>query len=133
MTEPTRGLPEALAAIGDRWSPLLVDVLLDGPLRFGEFQERLSGIAPNVLSQRLRALEQQGLLLATPYSTRPPRYEYELTESGRALAGAHVEPPRHADCGGPLEARWWCPACGVPVDAEERGGGEEEDEELLFA
>ena len=146
MTEPTRGLPEALAAIGDRWSPLLVDVLLDGPLRFGELQERLSGIAPNVLSQRLRALEQQGLLLATPYSTRPPRYEYELTESGRALAGAlrmladwgarhagaHVEPPRHADCGGPLEARWWCPACGVPVDADERGGGEE-DEELLFA
>jgi DNA-binding HxlR family transcriptional regulator len=147
VPEPTRGLPEALDAIGDRWSPLLVDALLDGPLRFGELQERLPGIAPNVLSQRLRALEQERVLLATPYSTRPRRYEYELTESGRALAGAlrlladwgarhagaQVEPRRHAACGSPLEARWWCPACGVPVDADEGRDGEEEDEELLFA
>jgi DNA-binding HxlR family transcriptional regulator len=125
-------LAAALDSVGDRWTLLLVEALLAGPLRFGDLQEALPGIAPNVLSQRLRRLEGEGLVLAEPYSTRPERFVYELTGAGRELAGAlrmladwgarHREsanPPRHAACGTPVEARWWCPTCEHPVDGEE--------------
>lgn len=132
-------LAGALAAIGDRWTLLLVAALLDAPRRFGELQEQVDGIAPNVLSQRLRALERNALVVARPYTQRPPRFVYELSAGGRELAGAlrllagwgarnaeGASAPRHAACGTPMEARWWCPTCEQPV-ADEPG------EELHFA
>jgi DNA-binding HxlR family transcriptional regulator len=125
-------LAHALERIGERWTLLIVDALLDGPLRFNELQQALPGIAPNVLSGRLRHLEREALLLARPYSERPPRFAYELTSSGRELAGAlrllsawggrgapDAEPLTHTRCGTPLEARWWCPTCDEPVDEPE--------------
>jgi DNA-binding HxlR family transcriptional regulator len=131
-TLASSALAEALSAVGDRWTLLIVAALLDHPRRFGDLQRELSGISPNVLSGRLRQLEDQGLAVAEPYSQRPPRYVYELTESGRALAaplrlladwGArHVggaEPPVHAECGSPLEATWYCPTCQRPVADDE--------------
>src|SRR5581483_6866211 len=81
-------LADALSAVGDRWTLLIVAALLDGPRRFGELQDEVGGIAPNVLTQRLRALERNALLVARPYSDRPPRFVYELSASGRELAGA---------------------------------------------
>src|SRR5438067_1013735 len=81
-------LAEALASVGDRWTLLIVAALLDGPRRFGDLEKELQGIAPNVLSQRLRNLESQGLVRAERYSERPPRFVYELAASGRELAGA---------------------------------------------
>jgi len=129
---PTNPLVEALDAVGDRWTLLVVAALLDGPHRFGDLQKALDGIAPNVLTQRLRNLEGQRLVLAQPYSERPPRFVYELSASGRELAGAlraladwgarhhdDAEPPRHAACGTPMESRWYCPTCERPVDDEE--------------
>ena len=128
-------LASALDSVGDRWTLLLVEALLDGPRRFGDLQESLPGIAPNVLTQRLRRLEGEGLVLAQPYSERPQRYVYELTSSGHELAGAlrlladwgarhgeAVEQPRHEVCGSPVEARWWCPTCERPVDGDEAAG-----------
>lgn len=125
-------LAAAVEAVGDRWSPLVVAALLDGPRRFGDLQRDLPAIAPNVLSQRLRALEAQGVVLAEPYTERPPRFVYELTASGRDLAAAlrllagwgarhreGVEAPRHAACGTPLEAVLHCPTCERPVDDAE--------------
>jgi DNA-binding HxlR family transcriptional regulator len=121
-------LSEALAAVGDRWTLLLVEALLDGPRRFGELEAAVEGIAPNILTQRLKRLEQEGLVVAHPYSERPRRLVYELTEGGRELAGAlrlltdwgarHSggEPVRHGACGTPLEARWYCPTCEETVD-----------------
>src|SRR5438876_9097089 len=82
------GLQAAVARVGDRWSLLVIDALLRGPLRFGELQEALGGIATNVLSQRLRHLEHEGVVVAQPYINRPPRYAYDLTAAGRDLAGA---------------------------------------------
>ncbi|HKN95388.1 MAG TPA: helix-turn-helix domain-containing protein [Thermoleophilaceae bacterium] len=140
MAEPSESpatpLAEALASVGDRWTLLIVDALLDGPRRFGDLNKALPGIAPNVLSQRLRNLESQGLVRAERYSDRPPRFVYELAESGRELAGAlrlladwgarhsgDVEAPRHSVCGTPLEAVWYCPTCETPVEDE----GAEED------
>jgi DNA-binding HxlR family transcriptional regulator len=135
MTEsPPRRTPldEALEAVGDRWSLLIVEALLDGPRRFGELRGGLPGIAPNILSGRLRGLRGHGVVVARRYSERPPRAAYELTEEGRALAGAlrlladwgarHTEaadPPRHTACGTPLEAVWWCPTCERPADEPE--------------
>ena len=84
----TSPLEEATARVGDRWTLLLVQALLDGPRRFNELLEALPGIAPNVLSQRLKHLERERVLVSQPYSRRPPRFAYELTSSGRELAGA---------------------------------------------
>jgi DNA-binding HxlR family transcriptional regulator len=118
----------AAARVGDRWTLLIVHALLAGPLRFGELAEALPGIATNVLSQRLKRLEADRLLVSNAYSARPPRYSYELTQAGRELAGvlallAHWgavagggEGVRHSACGTPMEARWWCPSCDRPVD-----------------
>jgi DNA-binding HxlR family transcriptional regulator len=126
---PASPLADALARVGDRWTLLVVAALLDGEKRFNELQEELDGIAPNVLSARLKLLAEQALIVSRPYSERPPRFVYELTESGRELAGAlrlladwgartasDAEPLRHAACGGVLEARWWCPDCEQVVD-----------------
>src|SRR5918997_6137608 len=80
-------LAAALERVGDRWSLLLIEALLDGPRRFGELSDTVGGIAPNILTDRLRRLEGERILRATPYSDRPPRYRYELTEEGQELAG----------------------------------------------
>lgn len=135
----TSALADALATVGDRWTLLVVAALLDGPRRFGELQQEVRGIAPNVLAQRLRQLERSALVVARPYSERPPRFVYELSAAGRGLAGAlrllagwgarnaeGASAPRHAVCGTPMEARWWCPTCERPVS-------DDEDEELHFA
>ena len=62
-------LAAALDSVGDRWTLLLVEALLDGARRFGELEEAVGGIAPNVLTQRLRRLESEGLVVAEPYSS----------------------------------------------------------------
>ena len=126
---PASPLADAVSRVGDRWTLLAIASLLTGPKRFNELTEELGGIAPNVLSARLKALTEQALLVSRPYSERPPRFVYELTESGRELAGAlrlladwgartggDGEPLRHTVCGSPLEARWWCPDCEQIVD-----------------
>jgi DNA-binding HxlR family transcriptional regulator len=133
---PQSALEAALDRVGDRWSLLVVDALLDGPRRFGELRHALPSIAPNILTDRLRRLERERILVAAPYSTRPPRMEYTLTGDGRDLASAlrlladwgtrrtGGEPLRHDRCGTPLEARWFCPTCALPVSDAEIGGDE---------
>ena len=88
MGDVTSGLDAAMTLVGDRWTLLVVDALLDGPRRFSELQEAIPGLAPNVLTARLRRLEHDGLITGTPYSDRPPRLEYRVSEAGRELAGA---------------------------------------------
>jgi DNA-binding HxlR family transcriptional regulator len=125
-------LARALDRIGERWTLLIVDALLAGPLRFNELQDAVAGIAPNTLSQRLRRLEGEALLVARPYSERPRRFTYELTAVGHELASAlrlladwggrgapDAEPVTHALCGTPLRVRWWCPTCDEAVDGGE--------------
>lgn len=132
MAASASPLAAALERVGDRWSLLLVEALLPGPRRFNELTEAVSGIAPNILADRLRRLESERVLRATPYSQRPPRFVYELTPEGAELAGAlrlladwgsrvsqDAEPLRHAACGTPMEARWYCPTCERAVESAE--------------
>lgn len=129
---PDSPLAAALDRVGDRWSLLLVEALLSGPRRFGELSDEVTGIAPNILTDRLRRLESERVIQATPYSERPPRFAYQLTADGQELAGAlrlladwgarvdrDAEPLRHAVCGTPVEARWYCPTCDRPVEGRE--------------
>lgn len=130
-------LERAVGRVGDRWTLLVVSALLDGPRRFGEVQEALGSIAPNVLSQRLKHLEREGVVVAEAYSARPPRFAYRLTASGRELAGVlrllaqwgatgdGGEGVRHPDCGTPMEPRWWCPTCAEAVDDDRPTGGDD--------
>ena len=75
-----------LDLIGERWTILLLrDLLLEGPRRFQDFQASLPGVAPNILSARLKAMEEGGLIGRQLYSERPPRVEYVLTEKGKSL------------------------------------------------
>jgi DNA-binding HxlR family transcriptional regulator len=125
-------LAAALERVGDRWSLLVVEALLVGPRRFNELQAQVGGIAANILSDRLKRLEGEHVVIATPYSERPLRLVYELSAEGQELAGAlrlladwgsrvskEAEPLRHALCGTPVEARWYCPTCDRPVEGRE--------------
>jgi DNA-binding HxlR family transcriptional regulator len=124
-------LADALMRVGDRWTLLVVQALLAGPRRFNELLEDIPGIAANILSQRLKRLEHEALVVSRPYSERPPRAAYELTAEGKELAGAlrllaqwgtrhalPAEAPHHQACGTPLEARWYCPTCDHLVEDE---------------
>src|SRR5262249_11888846 len=134
MAESEHGsspLAEALAKVGDRWTLLGVEALLPGPRRVNDLLGETPGIAANIRPDRLKRLEREALLVARPYSERPPRAVYQLTAEGRELAGAlrllahwgasHADPadaPRHPACGTPVEARWYCPTCDHLVDHE---------------
>jgi DNA-binding HxlR family transcriptional regulator len=124
-------LAEALARVGDRWTLLVVQALLPGPRRFNELLEDIPGIAASILSERLKRLERDALLVSRPYTERPTRAAYQLTAEGRELAGAlrllaqwgarhavAAEAPVHSACGTPLEARWYCPTCDRLVEDE---------------
>jgi DNA-binding HxlR family transcriptional regulator len=115
----------ALGLIGDRWTLLIVHSLLGGARRFNELMAQVEGIAPNILTKRLRQLENDSIVVSVPYSKKPLRLEYRLTEPGRELASAldslaswgarQVGAPTigalHAPCGTAVELRAWCPTC----------------------
>lgn len=125
---------KSLELIGDRWTLLLVRDLLQGPRRFQDFQRSLRGIPPNILSDRLKLIEEHGLVTRRFYSDHPPRAEYVLTDRGGELGlviGAlaawgsrHVHRQTslvHVDCGHPVELKYFCRRCAARV----RGGSVE--------
>src|SRR6476620_11872135 len=71
--------------IGAKWTALLVHDLSERPRRFSALEPSCAGISPRTLSERLRALEDEGLVERRSYAESPPRVEYELTEKGAAL------------------------------------------------
>jgi len=111
--------------VGDRWTLLIVrDLLNEGTCRFQDFQQSLKGIAPAILSDRLKLMEEHGLVARRFYSDHPPRADYILTDKGKepglvigALAmwgSRHVYPEAalvHADCGHPVRVGYYCPHC----------------------
>lgn len=81
---PTRA---ALDRIADKWTVLVVGVLLDGePKRFSAIQRRIEGISQKMLTKTLRTLERDGLVERHIYPEIPPRVEYQLTALGKSLS-----------------------------------------------
>jgi DNA-binding HxlR family transcriptional regulator len=124
-----------VAVIGDRWTLLLLRDCFLGVRRFEDFQARL-GISRTIITERLGALVDEGVLRREPYQERPVRHEYRLTPKGRALypvligmvswgnAYGGFEPNarlklRHKGCGHTLKPVLACEACGEKVDARE--------------
>ena len=82
-------IARALAVVGDRWTVLILRELFLGVKRFEEFQQQ-TGMSPHLLSTRLKRLEAEGIVVRRPYSERPVRHEYRLTDKGAALFGVIV-------------------------------------------
>ena len=119
---------KSLELVGDRWTLLIVRDLLKGACRFQDFQASLKGITPSILSDRLKLMEEHGLIARRFYSDHPPRAEYILTDKGKELGtvvGAlavwgsrHVHHETvlvHTDCGQPVQVGYYCPHCGDRV------------------
>ncbi|MEK8143382.1 helix-turn-helix domain-containing protein [Streptomyces sp. M10(2022)] len=133
-------IARALEVIGERWTLLVVRDAFYGVRRYNDFLGHL-GIPRAVLASRLQALTEAGVLARRRYQESPPRDEYVLTDSGRALwptisslglwGREHIAgtlPMRlfvHAECGSELGPYGQCPACGAvvpPEDIEVRPG-----------
>jgi DNA-binding HxlR family transcriptional regulator len=82
---PTR---EVLIRIADKWSMLVLLALEPGTLRFSELRRRVEGVTQKMLTQTLRNLERDGMVVRTAYPTVPVTVEYALTPLGRSLSGA---------------------------------------------
>ncbi|HTE87309.1 MAG TPA: helix-turn-helix domain-containing protein [Dehalococcoidia bacterium] len=78
----------ALARIADKWAVLLVLLLQQRPYRFNEMRRTIEGLSQKMLTQTLRNLERDGLVLREGYSTTPPQVEYSLTPLGQTLCAA---------------------------------------------
>ena len=89
--------------ISGKWTILVIRDLAEGRSRFCELERSLAGISPRTLSLRLRALEEQGIVLRSTFQEVPPRVEYALTEKGRALAPLIEDMRRYG--------REWLAAC----------------------
>jgi DNA-binding HxlR family transcriptional regulator len=100
-------LARSLEMIGDWWSPLILRDLSYGPLRFEELAEDL-GISRTLLTTRLHALMESGIVLRVAYQNHPPRYDYDLSEAGRQLVPVLMALTAWGD-------RWTAPEGGPPV------------------
>jgi DNA-binding HxlR family transcriptional regulator len=133
LSELNCSIAKTLDVVGEWWTLLIVRDALRGTRRFDDFQESL-GLARSVLTTRLRKLTEAGVLERQRYCEHPPRYEYQLTDKGRALFPVIVAlmqwgdaweqgaagPPRrlvHDACGHVTQPVLTCPHCRDEVTA----------------
>ena len=96
-----RRLSSVLSLVGDKWTIMIVMVLVERPRRFNDIKRTIGGISQQMLTRTLKALDRDGMVRRTVYSTVPPQVEYALTDLGYSLAeplralgswaGAHLE------------------------------------------
>jgi DNA-binding HxlR family transcriptional regulator len=82
-----------LDRIADKWTALIIQVLANGTQRYAELRRTIGGISQKMLTQTLRSLERDGLVLRKVHPVVPPKVEYSLTRLGRTLID-----PLHALC-----------------------------------
>jgi DNA-binding HxlR family transcriptional regulator len=128
-------IARTLAIVGERWTLLVMREVLNGQRRFQDIK-RNTGVAANILSDRLNTLVEHGLLRRVLYSEHPESYEYRPTRKGVDLSPALISlmrwgdkyaadesgPPRvvlHTACGHAADARLHCSHCGEPLHANE--------------
>ena len=107
-------IARSLERVGEWWSILIIRDALHGFTRFDEFQKSLN-IAPNMLTRRLSALVDTGLLKRRRYSERPPRYEYILTDMGRDFRPVIVAMAAWGTGTLPRRARAYCSSIKRPI------------------
>jgi DNA-binding HxlR family transcriptional regulator len=124
-------IARSLEIVGERWTLLVLRDAFLGVHRFEDFQRSL-GVARNVLAERLGRLVDEGVLERRRYQERPERFEYRLTEKGIELwpvmvhllqwgdryyadAGGAPMVLAHRDCGGAVDERLDCTACGAKL------------------
>ncbi len=73
--------------LGNRWKPLILRELLQGTRRYSELQKAIPGVSAKVLTENLRELEEDGIVLRKVYPVVPPKVEYSLSEKGEDLKG----------------------------------------------
>jgi len=73
--------------ISGKWTLLIIRDLASGVKRFNQLERSLHGISPKTLSERLRSLEEEGIIIRQTFAEVPPRVEYSLTEKGYDLVG----------------------------------------------
>jgi DNA-binding HxlR family transcriptional regulator len=133
--EMTCSVARTLAVVGDRWTLLILRDAFLGIRRFEDFRADL-GTTRHRLADRLKKLVDHGVLARVRYQSRPPRFEYRLTEKGRDLyplivsmtrwgdrwmAGKEGPPVElvHRGCGRVIVPALACPDCGAPVGARD--------------
>jgi DNA-binding HxlR family transcriptional regulator len=81
-----RKVGKVLAIVGDKWTVMIVRVLMERPRRFNDIKRTIGGISQQMLTRTLKALERDGMVTRTVHPTVPPQVEYALTELGQSLA-----------------------------------------------
>jgi len=76
---------QAISIIGKKWTPLILRILMEGPRRFSELSRTIPQISAKMLADRMRELEECGVVRRKVFPETPVRVEYSLTEKGRAL------------------------------------------------
>lgn len=126
-------IAQTLNIIGDKWTLLILRKIMIGHTTYKEMQEGLDGIPTNLLSERLKSLEADGLIISELYQNHPPRYQYLLTQSGMDLADVfnslimwgekHLKicykQLNHTQCGYKIEHQYYCPKCDQVVERED--------------
>ncbi|MDW5299938.1 MAG: helix-turn-helix domain-containing protein [Sedimentibacter sp.] len=126
-------IAQTLNIIGDKWSLLILNQLFDGRETYKEIQDGLEGIPTNLLSERLKSLETNKLIVKKLYQTHPPRYKYILTEMGCDLVDVfnsfilwgekHLNKCCntlvHKYCNGKVEHKYYFPNCDSYLEASE--------------
>ncbi|MBN2984097.1 MULTISPECIES: winged helix-turn-helix transcriptional regulator [Cohnella] len=123
-------IAQSLNVIGDRWTLLIIHEILVGRSTFNEIKKALDGLSSKLLSDRLKYLEEQGLVESALYSDHPPRYRYSLTPSGKDLDDVfyalivwgkrHLQKCykklTHRSCGHEVRVSYRCDHCGREVE-----------------
>jgi DNA-binding HxlR family transcriptional regulator len=81
-----RSVAPILSQVGDKWTVLIIVTLKHGPRRFNEIKRSVTGISQQMLTRTLKALERDGMVIRTTFSTNPPQVQYELSDLGRSLS-----------------------------------------------
>lgn len=87
IQNPACSVERTVDVVSGKWTTLIVRELLHGTRRYGELRSALTGVSPKTLTDKLRDLEDHGILTRTVHPSVPPKVEYTLTEKGRALEG----------------------------------------------
>lgn len=126
-------IAQTLNIIGDKWTLLILRELFNGHYTYNKLLTNLVGIPSNLLANRLKSLEEDGIIMPVLYQTHPPRYKYVLTEGGRDLEDVlnsitiwgekHLKKCYkelvHSSCQGRVQLQYYCPHCEKTLDKKE--------------